>query len=210
MEDTPSSEFDPHAFLQTYKIPLIIGAIGIFLVFLGIILTIRTQRSSVEFISDTSTASGQMRQITVDVSGAVVNPGVYTLSGDSRVSDAIAIAGGFTKEADSEWISKSLNRASKLSDGAKLYIPRTGEIPTSSTHFGLLTTGSTSNQVLTSSTISINSASQSELEILERIGPVTAKKIIDNRPYSVIEELVSKKVVSQSVFDKIKEKITIY
>jgi len=37
-----------------------------------------------------------------------------------------------------------------------------------------------------------------------------AGKIIDGRPYGSIEELVSKKVVGNSVFEKIKDKISVY
>ena len=47
------------------------------------------------------------------------------------------------------------------------------------------------------------------MDKLPGIGPVTAGKIIAGRPYSVIEELVSKKAVSKSVFEKIKELISL-
>ena len=58
--------------------------------------------------------------------------------------------------------------------------------------------------------IDINAASESELDTLSGIGPVTAGKIIDNRPYGSLEELVSKKAVSSSVFEKIKDHISVY
>lgn len=57
--------------------------------------------------------------------------------------------------------------------------------------------------------IDLNAASVSQLEELPGIGPVTAKKIIDNRPYSSVEELLVKKAVARSVFDKIRGQITV-
>ena len=53
----------------------------------------------------------------------------------------------------------------------------------------------------------INAASQEDLEKLAGIGPVTAKKIIDGRPYRNKHELLAKKIVSQGEYDKIKEQI---
>jgi competence protein ComEA len=38
-------------------------------------------------------------------------------------------------------------------------------------------------------TVDINSATQAELEAVKGIGPVTAKKIIDNRPYKSLSDL---------------------
>ena len=59
---------------------------------------------------------------------------------------------------------------------------------------------------ITTGLININSASQSDLESLPGVGPVTAGKIIDGRPYQSIEELKSKKAVGNSLYDKIKDK----
>ena len=55
--------------------------------------------------------------------------------------------------------------------------------------------------------VNINNASQKELESLPGIGPVTARKIIESRPYSSAEELVEKKIVSQKMLDEIKSLI---
>ena len=74
-----------------------------------------------------------------------------------------------------------------------------------------INTGTTSNTGVTASgLININSASESELDTLTGVGPVTIGKIIDNRPYNTLEELVSKKAVSKSVFEKIKDSISLY
>jgi DNA uptake protein ComE-like DNA-binding protein len=55
--------------------------------------------------------------------------------------------------------------------------------------------------------LDINTASKDELEKLPGIGPVTSQKIIDGRPYRAKNELVSKKIVSKSEYDKIKDQI---
>lgn len=137
----------------------------------------------------------------VDVSGAVKSPGVYELEPTSRIRDAIERAGGFTDEADSLFVAKNLNLAQVVKDGSKIYIP----LVSSSQDINSLD----SNQE-TSSLVNINTASQGELEELPGIGPVTARKIIDNRPFGSIEELLDKKVVGLSAFEKIKESISVY
>lgn len=63
----------------------------------------------------------------VDVSGAVVNPGLYVLPHGSRVGEALKMAGGFAEDADPLFVSQALNLATPLSDGNKLYIPTKNE-----------------------------------------------------------------------------------
>lgn len=68
-------------------------------------------------------SSSESAALIVDVSGAVLNPGVYELKEGSRVDDAIQAAGGLSEDADTS----VLNRASLLSDGMKITVPRQGE-----------------------------------------------------------------------------------
>jgi|GEM_PF-5461849 len=67
--------------------------------------------------------SSSAAEVYVDVDGAVVKPGVYRLKDGARVSQAIDAAGGLTAEADVT----GLNRASKITDGQKIYVPTVGE-----------------------------------------------------------------------------------
>jgi DNA uptake protein ComE-like DNA-binding protein len=55
--------------------------------------------------------------------------------------------------------------------------------------------------------LDINSASKEELEKLAGIGPATSQKIIDGRPYRAKNELVTKKILSKSEYEKIKDQI---
>ena len=131
----------------------------------------------------------------VDVAGAVQNPGMFKLPAGSRVNDALTAAGGLSEEADRDWVETTLNLAAKVSDGDKLFIP---------------TIGQTEVESSASDKININTASAAELDTLYGVGQATAKKIIDARPYAKIEDLVAKKAVTQAVFDRIKDEISVY
>lgn len=64
----------------------------------------------------------------IDLSGAVKHPGLYELSLGSRLSDLIALGGGFTSEASENWVNRNLNLASLLHDEQKIYIPFESDI----------------------------------------------------------------------------------
>lgn len=159
-----------------------------------------------------------------EIAGAVVKPGVYPIASTDRVEDLIKKAGGFTDQAATIDIAKELNRAAYLADTGKVYIPTWYEYQqgnhvfytTQDTH-GTVYNPSvvTQNQVNTVSkdtvmgaeTIDINTATASELDALPGIGPKTAEKILSTRPFTSLEEMVSQKVISQSVADSITDSI---
>lgn len=150
---------------------------------------------------DNKQYSSSKNKILVDIEGAVVNPGVYEVEDDKRINDVVILAGGFTKEVNAFYVTKNINKAQKLADGLKIYIPTIND-PDVTLQEG----SNTDNSVTTASiesAVNINSATKTELDKLPGIGEVTANKIIDNRPFSNKDDLVNKKVLTKSQLDKI-------
>ncbi len=195
---------DIFAVVREYKIPLVLAAGSVFFIVFSLVLLVKSIQTTtpIRFSEDAATTSSTLGAMTVavDVEGAVIRPGLYTLSAGSRVEDAIVAAGGLSTDADLAALAKTINRAAKVVDGGKVYIPDKSD-PQSQ--------GSGIDSGLQNGLISVNASSQSELEGLPGVGPVTAKKIIDNRPYQTLEELVGKKAVGTALFEKIKAQLTL-
>lgn len=169
----------------------------IFLVSLIMFTQIKIDRSSRETIVIQKSKSGLGINM-VDIGGAVHKPGVYPITTGQRVYELVDKAGGLTKEADLTFFDKNINRAQKLNDQVKIYIP-----------FKKPEQLLQPVESFSTSLISINSSGVSDLESLPGVGNITAKKIIDNRPYSSTEELLSKKIVKTNVYEEIKLLITL-
>lgn len=189
--------------LNEFKLPIGLLLVGGVLLIGGLFSSNLIQKDTVveaeNYPRESMVSETALTEVKVDVAGAVNSPGVFSLSKESRIEDAIKMAGGFSRNVDKEFVAARLNLSQKISDGLKIYIPFEGEeVKTISDVKG-------ASAVSGSEKVGINSADQVSLESLPGIGAVTAKKIIDNRPYSGIEELLSKKAVSKSVYSKIVE-----
>lgn len=193
-------------FLEEHRWSVLLAAAGVIVLGLGILSLkiFSLTESKIEILSG-SESERQGGTIFVDLQGAVEKPGVYELPLGSRMNDILIQAGGFSAEADREWVARSLNLAQKLADGAKIYIPGKPESLNSQS----VTRNSLTAQTL-SSLININSASAAQLDTLWGIGPATAQKIIEGRPYQDINDLQTKKLVKSNVWEAIKDKITVY
>lgn len=148
----------------------------------------------------------------VDVSGAVEKPDIYKFPEGARLKEALTKAGGLSTSADHNFFGRNFNVSRVLTDQEKIYVPSTEEVESKIySELPKIVQLNTNNSnyaepqnVNISSLISINSASLEELMSLPQIGAISANKIAQNRPYTTIDELKTKKVVSNSTFDQIK------
>ena len=126
-EKEVSGGFDWDKIWEKYKVPVILGLVGLILVGIGVfaVLLLQQKEAAVEILP--AEEVGEEATIFVDFEGAVEKPGVYELPADSRINDLLTAAGGLSAEADREWVKKNLNLAQKLVDGVKIYIPKQGE-----------------------------------------------------------------------------------
>lgn len=133
--------------------------------------------------------------IRVYISGAVQNPGVYSANGDDRWIDVLELAGGGTSDADLN----AVNLSKRVQDEDQIIVPRLGSVGVSG--------------VSQSPLININTASTAELETLRGIGEVRSSQIVQSRvadgPFATIDDLLSRELVSKSVFDDIAPLITV-
>ena len=202
------SKYSP--IIKKHWLPLGLGALGMmFFVYglIGLFMANKTSSDNIVFEASSSAklSPTEVKTIFIDIEGAVVAPGLYKLPQDSRIQDALIVAGGLAASADRNFVSKNINLAIKLSDGAKIYVPNVGEAVG-----GVSVLNASSEGVAVGTLININTSSQPQLETLSGVGPVTAQKIIGGRPYNSVDELLKKKIVGSKVFDQIKDKITVY
>lgn len=191
------------AWVGAYRVFIIAGLGLILLIFGGFsFLSGIFEQPKIEVLSSPDIVEEEQKNITVEIAGAINKPGVYDLLSSDRVDRLLIVADGLSADADRGWVDKNINRAARLSDGQKLYIPKINEAGANSPLVNNFQT--TINEI---NKLNINSATLAELDKLPGIGAVRAQAIIDNRPYSLVEELISKKVIPKNVYEDIKDKL---
>ena len=155
----------------------------------------------------------------VDIKGSVNNPGVYEFNENDRVIDAIELAGGLTKNANTS----NINLSQKLTSEMVIYVYSNSEIKNNEKTLSCNTICETnvievnncvsSNTNDSSSLININTATVDELTSISGIGESKAKSIIEYREangnFKSIEDLKNISGIGDSLFEKIKDKITV-
>ena len=181
-------------------------------IFIGIFLIIILIIFYFIYIKNTEEKNEKIekKEIIVHIAGCVINPGIVKLDENSRICDAINIAGGLTEEADISQI----NLAYNLEDGMKIYIPNKNEKEKNIGNENIVQeNASSSTNSIINKKININNANKSELETIPGIGPTTAQKIIDyrkeNGKFKAIEDIKNIKGIGDNKFEKIKDYICV-
>jgi competence protein ComEA len=187
--------FDLH-YTPNQKRGLLVVSALLLLISFFIVVRGNTQPPEVEV---TAAIIVQEVEIFVDVAGAVNNPGVYSLSGKSRVIDAIKAAGDSAPGADLS----TINLARIVSDGEQIYVDSSSSGRSS---------GSVKRNIRTGP-INLNRATKSQLDTLDGIGPVIAQRIIDfrkvNGPFLTIDDIQKVSGIGTAKFAQIKSKIKV-
>lgn len=153
---------------------------------------------------------------TVYVCGAVRSPGVVRLPAGSRVADALELAGGATARAELT----AVNLAAVVTDGQQIVVPERGAAGAVTAQATGAAGGSSAASSAASGSVgsvgalvNINTASLTELDALEGVGPATAQKIIDyrtaNGPFKTIDEIKNVSGIGDAKFAAMKDSITV-
>ena len=174
---------------------LFVAAVGAILISLNSAKPYQTA-DTVETVDQPPAQVIQAPTIFVHVVGEVANPGIYSVEAGGRVFDAIFAAGGLTELADQA----SVNLAREVSDGEQVLI---------------LTTGQTAaaGSAKASQLLSLNRASQAELEQLPGVGPTLAGRMLDwrtaNGGFKKKEDLMKVSGIGQKLFASMKDLVTL-
>lgn len=188
------------------------GAVWLILTAGSVAAPLPAEASLPASISPAARASGSVApgvDLVIDVQGAVRRPGVVLLPPGARVADALAAAGGYSRQADLNAAAASLNLAALLADGAQVYVPIIGAPPAAGG--GGTTAGGGGTTGGGTTLVNINTATPEELEALPGIGPVTVQKIVAGRaaqPFATLEEMVEREVIDRGQLEDIRDLVT--
>jgi competence protein ComEA len=190
------------ALIDRYRTHIIAGLIAIVAALaVWAVLEQRDGSGPIELVTDNATpgASGSGRPITVYITGAVNEPGVYELDDGDRAIDALDAAGGAAPDANLE----AVNLALRLHDEDQLTVPRLGD---ATSGVAGVTAGASSASG-GGPTINLNSATAAELEALPGIGETYAARIVDSRttagPFTTPEDLLTRDLIPQGTYERI-------
>ena len=178
-------------------------ALSVIVVATSAFFVVRGTSQEIEVVAPELAVTESVAEVTVDVAGAVANPGVYSLPINSRVIDALKAAGNTIKGADVS----DINLARVIKDGEQVYIypPQKGG---SSVRVSPQRAKAKQN-----GPIALNRASAKELESLDGIGPVLAARIVAyrkvNGPFVNIEDLLKVSGIGTAKFGQFKEKLRV-
>jgi competence protein ComEA len=162
--------------------------------------------------ADTGGAVGPAGPV-VEMSGAVVHPGVYRLVSGARVADAITAAGGYSPRVDAGRADRELDLARLVKDGEEIRVPSRDDPSPGPATGGGSGSGAGGGGSGASGPIDLNTATAAQLDTLPGIGPVTAAKIIasrDEQPFRSVGDLKTRKLVGTATFEKLRELVVVH
>lgn len=143
--------------------------------------------------------AGEASEIVVSVVGMVAQPGLVTVPGGSRVSDAIDAAGGALPDADLT----TVNLARKVADGEQIVVG----IPTAASADVVPAEAGPAPK------ININQADEAMLDELPGIGPVIAKRIVayrkENGPFATVDDLAAVSGIGPALLADLRDLVTV-
>lgn len=169
-----------------------------------------TKELSVDSLEATSMETVSVEEkYFVHVCGAIEKPGVYEMPKKSRIFEVIEKAGGFTKEADEEFI----NLAEEIRDGSRIIIPTKEETSKldqeANKQYGIVS----DREEDASALIDLNTADKEVLCSLPGVGDAKAEAIIlyrkEHGEFHSIDEIMQIAGIKESLFYKIKDKICV-
>jgi competence protein ComEA len=114
-----------------------------------------------------------VRELWVDVTGAVRRPGLYKVPAGSRTAAAVEQAGGVSRRGDEAGV----NLAAPLHDGQQVIVPLRGAAGAAPA----AAAGVAGSGAAGSAPISLGQATEAQLESLDGIGPALAGRILEYR-----------------------------
>ena len=150
----------------------------------------------------------------VYVSGAVVHPAVYELPPGSILDDAVRAAGGFAAGADTA----AVNLAQPAADGMQVHVPSSDEALATPPVISLppqaaATAPSRMGGITIGGLVNINTATQTDLEMLPGLGRSAVQLIIDEReangPFAAIEAIMDVPGIGEGKFEAMRDLITV-
>lgn len=210
------------------KIILIIG--GITILILSLVLYLVNDNKEIEddivfnITTKKVTTKNEVKEKQfIDIKGSVKKPGVYEFKENDRVIDAINMAGGLKKNANTN----NINLSQKLKSEMVIYVYSDSEIKKGNNSLSCNTICETNvieinncvekniteNKTTINKIININTATIDELQTLSGIGESKAKNIIEyrntNGNFKTIEEIKNISGIGDALFEKIKDNITV-
>ncbi|MFH0979761.1 MAG: helix-hairpin-helix domain-containing protein [Candidatus Roizmanbacteria bacterium] len=202
--------------LKKYRVEAVLLTIAFLIAVVSLLIYLNTyQNETEEEIITNPVSQTNPTKIFVDISGSVNKPDLYEASNDTRLKEIIKKAGDLSGDADKSFFARNFNLARIVSDQEKIYIPSVWEVNNGyfvENQQTLNYISQTNNYSLVnndSSLINLNSATIEQLDTLPGVGKITAQKIIDNRPFGALQELIDKKIVNKTVFENIKGLVVI-